>query len=82
MKIISPSSNVLDLCVYMSSNCTFDFHVANVCYTWLTLTGFAPNLQVKINMLRINLTYESQLFANKRYILMYQTMIGQPFRTF
>ena len=28
--IISPSSNVLDLGVYMSSNCTFDFHVANV----------------------------------------------------
>ena len=28
--IISPSLNVLDLGVYMSSNCTFDFHVANV----------------------------------------------------
>ena len=28
--IISPSSNVLDLGVYMSSNCTFDFYVANV----------------------------------------------------
>ena len=28
--IISPSSNVLDLGVYMSSNCTFDFHVASV----------------------------------------------------
>ena len=28
--IISPSSNVLDLGVYMYSNCTFDFHVANV----------------------------------------------------
>ena len=28
--IISPSSNVLDLGVYMSSNCTFDFHVANL----------------------------------------------------
>ena len=35
--IISPSSNVLDLGVYMSSNCTFDFHVANVykrCFNW------------------------------------------------
>ena len=28
--IISPSSNVLDLGVYMSNNCTLDFHVANV----------------------------------------------------
>ena len=28
--IISPFSNVLDHGVYTSSNCTFDFHVANV----------------------------------------------------
>ena len=38
--IISPSSNVLDLGVYMSSNCTFDFHVANVYKTCSNLTGW------------------------------------------
>ena len=38
--IISPSSNVLDLGVYMSSNCTFDFHVANVYKRCCNLTGW------------------------------------------
>ena len=39
--IISPSSNVLDFGVYiMSSNCTFDFHVANVCKRCSNLTGW------------------------------------------
>ena len=38
--IISPSSNVLDLGVYMSSNCTFDFHVANVYKRCSNLTGW------------------------------------------
>ena len=28
--IISPFSNVLDLDVYMSSNCSYDFHIANI----------------------------------------------------
>ena len=38
--IISPSSNVLDLGVYMSSNCTFDFHVASVYKRCSNLTGW------------------------------------------
>ena len=38
--IIIPSSNVLDLGVYMSSNCTFDFHVANVYKRCSNLTGW------------------------------------------
>ena len=38
--IISPSSNVLDLGVYMSSNCTFDFHVTNVYKRCSNLTGW------------------------------------------
>ena len=37
--IISPSSNVLDLGVYMSSSCTFDFHVVNVYKRCSNLTG-------------------------------------------
>ena len=36
---ITPSSNVLDLGVYMSSNCIFDFHVANVYKRCSKLTG-------------------------------------------
>ena len=38
--IISPSSNVLDLGVYVSSNCTFDFYVANVYKRYSNLTGW------------------------------------------
>ena len=38
--IISPSSNVLNLGVYMSSNCTFDFRVANIYKRCSNLTGW------------------------------------------
>ena len=38
--ILSPSSNVLDIGVYMSSNCTFYFHVANVYKRSSDLTGW------------------------------------------
>ena len=38
--IISPSSNVLNLGVYMSRNCTFDFHVASVYKRCSNLTGW------------------------------------------
>ena len=38
--IISPSSNVLDLGLYIYSNCTFDFHVANVYKRCSNLTGW------------------------------------------
>ena len=38
--IIIPSSNVLDLGVYMSNNCTFDFHVANEYKRCSNLTGW------------------------------------------
>ena len=38
--IISPSSNVLELGVYMSGNCTFDFHVVNVYKRSSNLTGW------------------------------------------
>ena len=33
MEIINPSDNVLDLdlCIFMSSNCSFEFHIQNVC---------------------------------------------------
>ena len=40
LNIINPSSEVLDLGVYMSSNCTFDFHVACVYKRCTNLSGW------------------------------------------
>ena len=37
--IINLSINVLDFGVYMSSNCTYDFHIANVYKRCSNLTG-------------------------------------------
>ena len=31
MKIINPSDNVLDLGIFMSSNCSFEFPIQNLC---------------------------------------------------
>ena len=31
MKIINPSDNVLDLGIFMSNNCLFEFHIQNLC---------------------------------------------------
>ena len=40
LNIINPSSKVLDLGVYMSSNCTFDFHVSCVYKRCSNLSGW------------------------------------------
>ena len=42
MEIINPSDNVLDLDIVMSSNCSFEFHIQNLCkknfkLVWLDL---------------------------------------------
>ena len=52
----------------------------DVCYCDMFSVVYVShrNLRVKISMLRIKLTYESQLFANQnqRYILRYQLMMS------
>ena len=40
LNIINPSSEVLDLGVYMSSNCAFDFHVSCVYKRCSNLSGW------------------------------------------
>ena len=40
LNIINPSSGVLDLSVYMSSNCTFDFHVTDLYKRCSNLSGW------------------------------------------
>ena len=40
LNIINPSSEVPDLGVYMSINCTFDFHVTDVYKRCLNLSGW------------------------------------------
>ena len=39
MEIINPSDNVLDLGIYMSSNCSFEFHIQNLCKKCSNLSG-------------------------------------------
>lgn len=40
MNIINPSNNVLDLGIYMSSDCSFDHHIANLTKRCSNLTGW------------------------------------------
>ena len=40
MEIINPSDNVLDLGIFMSSNCSFEFHIQNLCTKCSNLSGW------------------------------------------
>ena len=40
MEIINPSDNVLDLGIFMSSNCSFEFHIKNLCKKCSNLSGW------------------------------------------
>ena len=40
MEIINPSDNVLDLGIFMSSNCSFEFHIQNLCKQCSNLSGW------------------------------------------
>ena len=56
MNIIGPSTHVLDLCVSMSSNCTFDFHISNLykrcsnlaCWIIRTFTMRDPQVMITL----------------------------------
>ena len=49
-------------------------HYTDIVYYYIYIYIYQCNLRVKISLLRIKLTHESQLFANQnqRYILMHQ----------
>ena len=40
MEIINPSDNVLDLGIFMSSNCSLEFHIQNLCTKCSNLSGW------------------------------------------
>ena len=40
MEIINPSDNVLDLGIFMSSNCSLEFHIQNLCKKYSNLSGW------------------------------------------
>ena len=40
MEIINPSDNVLDLGIFMSNNCSFEFHIQNLCKKCSNLSGW------------------------------------------
>ena len=40
MEIINPSDNVLHLGIFMSSNCSFEFHIQNLCKQCSNLSGW------------------------------------------
>ena len=39
MEIISPSGNVLDLGIYMSGDCTFNYHISSLSKKCAKLSG-------------------------------------------
>ena len=43
MEIISPSMNVLDLGIYMSGDCTFNYHISSLSKKCANLSGWIPN---------------------------------------
>ena len=40
MEIINPSDNVLDLSIFISSNCSFEFHINNLYKKCSNLSGW------------------------------------------
>ena len=40
LEIINPSNNVLDLGIFMSGDCSFEFHIKNVCKKCTNLSGW------------------------------------------
>ena len=40
LEIINPTNNVLDLGIFMSGDCSFEFHIKNVCKKCTNLSGW------------------------------------------
>ena len=75
MEIISPPSNVLDLGIYMSGDCTFNFHIsslskkcAKVCVSgWILRTSYTRDCITMLILFKSivlsRLDYGSQLWS-------------------
>ena len=73
MEIISPSDNVLDLDICMSSNCSFEFHIQNLCKKcsnlscWILRTFTTRDIITMMTLFKSlvlsRLDYSSQLWS-------------------
>ena len=73
MEIINPSDNVLDLGIFMSSNCSFEFHIQNLCkkcsnmYGWILRTFTTRDSITMLTLFKSlvfpRLDYGSQLWS-------------------
>ena len=55
MEIINPSDNVLDLGIFMSSNCSFEFHIQNLCKKCSNLSGWIRTFTTRDNITMMTL---------------------------
>ena len=67
MEIINPSDNVLGLGIFMSSNCSFEFHINNLCKNWILRTFTTGDSITMITLFKTlvlsRLDYGSQLWS-------------------
>ena len=73
MEIINPSDNVLDFDIFMSSNCSFEFHIKNLCKKCSNLSGWILRtftardsitmMTLFISLVLPRLDYASQLWS-------------------
>ena len=75
MGIISPSRNVLDLGVYMSGDCTFNYHISSLSKRYANLSGWIMRTFYTINCITMLTLFKSIVQSR----LDYGSQLWSPF---
>ena len=91
IEIVSPSMNVLDLCIYMSGDCTFNYHISSSlskkCANlsgWILRTFYTRDCITMLTLYKSivlsRLDYASQLWSP--FLIKHITQLGKIQRSF
>ena len=67
MEIISPSGNVLDLGIYMSGDCTFNYHISTLSKKCANLSGWILRLFYTSDCITMLTLFKSILLSRLDY---------------
>ena len=74
MEIINPSDNVLDLGIFMSSKCSFEFHINNLCKKCSNLSGWILITFITRESITMTTLFKSLVLSR----LEYGSQLGSP----
>ena len=73
MEIISPFMNILGLCIYMSGDCTFNYHISSLSKKCANLSGWILRTLYTIDCIPIFIINKYHIFIKTLIVILHTT---------